>query len=136
VGSGPPLFPSLVFELALEIGGDVAQQPAEYAKVAEGEKSRFRQLCESMANLHDKKSADYGSESDPLANIRASEELGIEPWKGALLRLNDKVHRLRVAAKRGYLENESAENSFLDVAVYALIGLILYEESERTEPEA
>lgn len=86
---------------------------------------------QELADLHAKKSQDYGSDEDPLANIRAAEELGIQSWKGALLRLNDKVHRLKVYAKRGNLENESAEDSMRDIAVYAIIMLVLHEEARR-----
>jgi len=47
-----------------------------------------------------------------------------------LVRLNDKIVRLKSFAKKGKLANESAKDSMMDIAVYALIALILYEEEK------
>lgn len=90
--------------------------------------ARFHELLEEAGKLHDGKQADYGSESDPFANVRASEEWGIPGWVGALVRLNDKIQRLKSFARKGSLANESAEDSMRDIAVYALIALVLYEQ--------
>jgi len=89
---------------------------------------RFYAEVQRIVDLHDKKQKDYGSNTDPFANVRASENWGVPGWKGALMRMDDKVHRLREFAKRGELANESAEDSMRDIAVYALIALILYRE--------
>jgi hypothetical protein len=89
---------------------------------------RFHALLKKIGDLHDKKQQDYGAPGDPFANVRSSAEAGVKPWVGALIRLNDKVHRLQQFAKKGTLANESAEDSFMDIAVYALIGLVLYQE--------
>lgn len=94
---------------------------------------RFHELLRQIGELHDKKQQDYGADSDPFANVRASERWGIQPWVGALVRLNDKVHRLQQFAKKGELANESAEDSMMDIAVYALIALILYREETADE---
>lgn len=91
---------------------------------------RFHRMLKLIGDLHDKKQADYGSTHDPFANVRASEEFGVAPWVGALVRLNDKVTRLKQFARRGTLANESAKDSMLDISVYALIAYILYEEVE------
>lgn len=87
----------------------------------------YRHLAE-LAGLHARKQSDYGSDADPFANVRASEGFGVAPWIGALIRLNDKVVRLKSFARKGSLANESAEDSIRDIAVYALIALCLYEE--------
>lgn len=87
-------------------------------------------LCEAL-ELHSLKSKDYGSDSDPYANVRASEEFGIEAWKGALMRCNDKVARLKRFAVRGNLANESAEDSLKDLCVYFPIALMLYREASQ-----
>lgn len=89
---------------------------------------RFHALLKQMGALHDKKQEDYGTDHDPFANVRASQEWGVPPWVGALVRLNDKVHRLQQFARKGVLANESAEDSMMDIAVYALIALVLYRE--------
>jgi hypothetical protein len=89
---------------------------------------RFHARLKAMAELHDRKQADYGTDGDPFANVRASREFGIAPWLGAILRLNDKVTRIKSFAKKGTLKNESLEDSFDDIAVYAVIARLLYDE--------
>jgi hypothetical protein len=79
------------------------------------------------------KQSDYGRANDPFANVRASEDFGIEGWIGALVRMNDKMRRLQKAAQGGTMANESVEDSFMDLAVYAVIGLILYQEGNNNE---
>lgn len=96
---------------------------------------RFHDLLREIGELHDRKQADYGSDTDPFANVRASERWGIPGWVGALVRLNDKVARLQSFARKGVLANESAEDSMLDIAVYALIAKVLYEEESAKSEE-
>jgi hypothetical protein len=45
-----------------------------------------------------------------------------------MVRANDKIKRLQKYAREGNLSNESARDSFMDLAVYALIALVLHEE--------
>lgn len=89
---------------------------------------RFHALLAEAGELHDAKQEDYGRSGDPFANVAASEEWGIEPWVGAMVRLTDKVRRLQSLAKKGELRNEAAVDSFMDIAVYALIARVLYEQ--------
>ncbi len=89
---------------------------------------RFHELLDEMGVLHDKKSRDYGAVDDPFSNVRQSASWGMPAWVGAMVRLNDKVVRLQAFATRGELANESAIDSMMDIAVYALIARVLYEE--------
>lgn len=92
---------------------------------------RFHEFLRLAGELHDAKQADYGTDSDPFANVRGSQEWGIEPWVGAMMRANDKVRRLQSMVSSGRpLNNESAEDSLFDIAVYALIALVLKEEAD------
>jgi hypothetical protein len=91
---------------------------------------RFHELLQEMGELHDKKQADYGRPDDPFANVRASEDFGITGWIGCMMRANDKMRRLQTAAKGSTLLNEGVRDSLMDLAVYSLIGLILYEEDK------
>ncbi len=96
--------------------------------------ARFHAILKELGDLHDKKSKDYGLVDDPLANIRNSaESWGIPAWVGAMVRGTDKVKRLQAQAISGSLANESAEDSFRDLAVYAIIGLVLFEESKESQ---
>lgn len=95
----------------------------------------YLKLLDEMRDLHVKKAADYGVGADPLANCRASAELGIPPWQGTMVRALDKVTRIKSFIANGKLENESVEDSLKDLAAYALIALVLFqEERKRCEP--
>lgn len=98
---------------------DVVRHPAS---------ARFHALLDEIGALHDRKQQDYGRADDPFANVRASTDFGMPGWIGALVRGHDKMKRLQKVAQGGALANEAARDSFLDLAVYALIGLVLYEE--------
>lgn len=92
---------------------------------------RFYELCDSLKAMHASKSQDYGcpSGTDPLANIRnGAEFVGIEHWKGAMVRLSDKVTRLATFNATGRLGHEGVEDTLLDLASYSLLALLLYQE--------
>jgi len=93
----------------------------------------FFKLCDDIKEMHRKKSADYGcpSGTDPLANIRnGAKFVGIPAWKGAMVRLSDKVTRLAAYNATGRLENESLEDNLFDLASYALLALLLHREEQ------
>lgn len=89
---------------------------------------RFHALLHEIAALHDRKQADYGTGEDAFANVRASQEFGVAPWVGTLIRANDKWTRIKSLLRKGYLVNESLDDSLMDISVYALIALILKRE--------
>ena len=91
---------------------------------------RFHALLKQIGELHDKKQQDYGSNADAFANVRASEEWGVSPWIGAMIRATDKVRRLQSFSVKGTLANEGVEDSLMDLAVYALISLVLFREEQ------
>ena len=95
-------------------------------------KSPFMQVVDEIVAMHNKKSKDYGRDTDPFANVRASEDFGIAGWIGTAIRMNDKMRRLQKASQGEKLANESIEDSFLDLAVYAIIGLCLLREENGT----
>lgn len=89
---------------------------------------RFHELLQESGALHDLKQRDYGTDSDPFFNVRSSEEWGVDPWVGAMVRATDKIRRLQAYVRNGTLKNESVEDSLRDLAVYSLIALVLWEE--------
>jgi hypothetical protein len=91
--------------------------------------TRVHEILAELGALHDRKQADYGRDTDPLANVRASGEWGVPPWVGAMIRLHDKVRRLQTAAAGRPLANESVIDSLNDIAVYAIIARVLYEQA-------
>ena len=90
--------------------------------------SAFLDVIEELTLLHNKKQSDYGRAVDPFANVRASEDFGVDAWIGCAIRMNDKMRRLQTAAQGSTLANEGIEDSFMDMAVYSIIGLILYRQ--------
>lgn len=91
----------------------------------------FFDLCDALKDMHRRKSSDYGcpSGTDPLANIRnGAKFVGIPSWKGAMVRLSDKVTRLASYNATGRLENESLEDNLFDLASYSLLALLLHRE--------
>jgi len=89
---------------------------------------RFHELLKEAGDLHDIKQRDYGLDSDPFANVRGSSSWGMPSWVGAMVRATDKIRRLQTFARKGELANESVEDAFMDLAVYAIIGRVLFEE--------
>jgi hypothetical protein len=92
----------------------------------------FSDRLKDMQETHDRKNADYGTAKDRYANIRASGEFGVPPWLGAIIRLNDKITRIKAFAQKGVLENESLEDSLRDIATYGAIAWDLYLEEDVT----
>ena len=91
----------------------------------------FFDLCDQLKEMHRRKSRDYGCPTggDPLANIRnGAKFVGIPAWKGAMVRLSDKVTRLASYNATGRLENESLEDNLFDLASYSLLALLLHRE--------
>jgi hypothetical protein len=101
----------------------------------EGGDPRFRAVLAEMLALHIKKGRDYGTQADIYANVRGSEELDIPAWKGVLIRSMDKVKRLCNAAKGAKMANESVQDSWIDLANYAVIGLITYNEWQEAQSQ-
>ena len=93
---------------------------------------RFKELLEEMKKTHDAKRHDYASVEDVFANFRTCEMGGIPAWKGCCVRIGDKFSRIMGFAKKEKLEvkDESIKDTLIDMANYALIALILYEEED------
>ncbi len=88
----------------------------------------------------DVKNNDYsGGEHahDALANFKASESLGLHPITGLLLRMQDKLQRLKSFANDGKLAvpNESAEDACLDLVNYAILAKALIIDERGLSPE-
>ena len=91
----------------------------------------FLELLEEVRQLHLSKSQDYGSQNDPLANIRQGAEfVGIEAWRGCMVRVADKVQRLRTYCRTGRLVHEGVRDTLLDLAAYSLLAIVLFDEGK------
>lgn len=98
----------------------------------------FYEMLVEMAELHSRKNHDYAGDKDPLSNLRSCERLGLEPWMGVLVRLQDKWSRLENFVERRELKvkDESVVDTALDNSVYSLLFCILYKEAQREKAEA
>jgi hypothetical protein len=111
-------------------------RPARLERQTHPTSQAFFDLCEALKDMHRRKSSDYGcpSGTDPLANIRnGAKFVGIPDWKGAMVRLSDKVTRLATYNATGRLENESLDDTLFDLASYALLALLLHREDRDAE---
>lgn len=76
---------------------------------------------------------------DALANFKASRSLGLHPVMGLLLRMQDKIQRVRSFVSDGKLRvaGEPVEDAFDDIVNYAILGkaLILEEMEAQAEKE-
>jgi hypothetical protein len=91
--------------------------------------AEFCAVLDEIEQLHLRKTLDYGCDEDALSNIRSSSDvINVSPWAGCILRISDKMHRLRSYFRRGRVEFDGIEDTLLDIAAYAVIALVLYRE--------
>jgi hypothetical protein len=83
----------------------------------------FLAALTELRALHLSKGHDYADHTDPLRNyVESSRDCGVEPWRGALLRLSEKYHRLtNLIAKNEAPNFESLDDTLMDMAALALI---------------
>jgi len=92
----------------------------------------FIAVLEELRSLHLRKTMDYGVDEDALANIRNSADvINVPAYAGCVLRMADKMQRLRSFFRRGEVEFDGVEDTLLDIAAYAAIALVVYRENVR-----
>jgi hypothetical protein len=94
-----------------------------------GRNPKFDALIAEIQALHEAKNSDYAHDADPLSNFRRAEALGVPAWKGVLVRLTDKWSRIEQLSHGKSPKNESLRDSLIDSAVYALLAVLLLDES-------
>lgn len=100
----------------------------------------FHQLLEVMRDIHCRKNADYASKMDPLSNIKSATRIGLKPWVGCIVRLQDKWSRIEVLIKKllntgegPEVKDESLIDTFMDNAIYSLMFIIIYLQEQIDE---
>lgn len=83
----------------------------------------FLAALDELRALHLSKGHDYADRTDPLKNyVQSSHDCGVEPWRGALLRLSEKYHRIKnLLAKDATPNFESIDDTLMDLAALSLI---------------
>lgn len=89
---------------------------------------KFEEILEELNEMQIRKGKDYGTDEDTLADLVESKKFGIEPWINVILRCSQKMARLATFVKKRNLQNESVEDSLIDLAVYSIHALRLYRE--------
>ena len=91
----------------------------------------FLDVLDELKQLHLRKTLDYGVDEDALSNIRSSADVVNMPaWAGCILRISDKMHRLKAFFRNGRCEFDGVEDTLKDIACYAAIALVLHRESD------
>ena len=96
-------------------------------------KGRFHEIVNEMVDLHDRKNHDYAG-NDYLSNFLMCEKhMGIPGWKGCIIRLSDKMARIMNVARdeETSVGDETITDTLMDLAVYAIITRILYEDFKK-----
>jgi hypothetical protein len=89
----------------------------------------FSKTLLDAEHILEAKIRDYEDAEHPLRTFRLSADLHIEPWRGCLLRLGDKLSLLYSFTRNGGYtsHNEDVTETLLDVIVYAGLTKVLYE---------
>ena len=96
--------------------------------------AEFLAVLDEVRALHLKKTLDYGVDDDALSNIRTSADyVNVPAWAGCVIRMADKMHRLRAFFRRGRVEFDGVEDTLLDICAYSAIALVLYRERRRAD---
>jgi len=97
----------------------------------------FDDALDELKMLHDAKNHDYASVENPYKNLEGVERIGIEAWRGIVIRLMDKFERVQQYCVNGELaiKSEGMEDTFKDIAVYSTLALILFRKEQEKNQE-
>ena len=82
-----------------------------------------RDTFQSCENIIKAKNADYADDDDPYSNFRTASLFGVHPTTGILLRVMDKIQRIKSYTEKGSLEvkSESFEDACDDIINYMVL---------------
>ena len=97
----------------------------------------FDDALDELKMLHDAKNHDYATAENPYQNLEGVERLGIEAWRGIVIRLMDKFERVQQYCVNGELaiKSEGLEDTFKDIAVYSTLAMILFRKDQEKQQE-
>ena len=92
----------------------------------------FDDALDELKMLHDAKNHDYATAENPYKNLEGVERIGIEAWRGIVIRLMDKFERVEQYCTNGELaiKSEGMEDTFKDIAVYSTLAMILFRKQQ------
>ena len=94
----------------------------------------YLDLLDELRELTLKKRAGYSPGADPFANFRQSTMFGVDPVKGILVRVMDKLSRVASLLESALNDmiGESIEDNLIDAGNYLLIA-VAYRRSEQAK---
>ena len=97
----------------------------------------FDDALDELKMLHDAKNHDYATADNPYKNLEGVARIGIEPWRGIVIRLMDKFERVEQYCTNGELaiKSEGMEDTFKDIAVYSTLAMILFRKDQEKHQE-
>lgn len=92
----------------------------------------YDRLFAKIVDLHTKKNAGYAGlrTADPWANFRMSEWFHVSPFVGCLIRMSDKLIRLKNLYEDPKADQvgENIQDTLYDLAIYSVIAICLLKE--------
>jgi len=97
----------------------------------------FDDALDELKMLRDAKNHDYATAENPYKNLEGVSRIGIEPWRGIVIRLMDKFERVEQYCTNGELaiKSEGMEDTFKDIAVYSTLAMILFRKGQEKDQE-
>jgi hypothetical protein len=97
----------------------------------------FDDALDELKILHAAKNHDYATADNPYKNLEGVERIGIEAWRGIVIRLMDKFERVEQYCTNGELaiKSEGMEDTFKDIAVYSTLAMILFRKKQEKDQE-
>jgi len=94
--------------------------------------NEFDDVLDELKMLHDAKNHDYATAENPYKNLEGVTRIGIEPWRGIVIRLMDKFERVEQYCTNGELaiKSEGLEDTFKDIAIYSTLAMILFRKQQ------
>lgn len=92
-----------------------------------------KELTKQAFDIIEAKNHDYrGGTGDPFANFRGSTVFGIDPIVGILLRMQDKMMRIKTFAEKKQLlvKGEGVRDAILDIINYSVLIAGMLEEQQ------
>ena len=93
----------------------------------------FDDVLDELKMLHDAKNHDYATQENPYKNLEKVLSIGIEPWRGIVIRLMDKFSRLEEYCVKGEfaVKGEGIVDTFKDIANYSILAMILFRKEQK-----
>ena len=93
----------------------------------------FDDALDELKMLHDAKNHDYATAENPYKNLEGVERIGIEAWRGIVIRLMDKFERVEQYCTNGEfaVKGEGLADTFKDISIYSALALILLRKEEK-----